>query len=249
MFDNEEFELSNDLEIDTLLAELPIELLKESIKEQIEDPLQTNVDFINVVIEKCELLKKEFENDPDNILLINRRVEPFFEFIIQQINERFDLGLDMDSITTGEYVELAEILYNFFILRYKKNISKFIYKYILKNKKFLSENFENLNKKKDVSQITLKKTLKNKDEINILSNLHNIIRYILSLEFDPQDFLKYCCREELYEGIKIKGLILEGKMLGNFVSLYLLPIQDKYDNIVDEIQTEVKYKILKKIQE
>lgn len=249
MYDNEEFELSNDLEIDTLLAELPIELLKESIKEQVDDPLQTNVDFINVVIEKSNLLKEEFENDPDNILLINRRLEPFFEFVIHQINDKFDIGLDMDSINSGEFIELAEILYNFFILRYKKNISKFIYKYILKNKKFLSENFEKIDKKKDVSLITLKKTIKNKDEIVILSNLPQIINYILSLEFDPQDFLKYCCREELYEAIKIKSLILDGKMLGNFVKPYLIPIRDTYDNIVDEIQSEVKYKIFRKIQD
>ena len=247
MYDKELYELTSDLEIDMLLSDLPFELIKENIKEQIKDPLLSNVNYINIITEKRELLLQQFENNIDYIKKIDNQIINFFTFIITEINNTFDLGIDMDQFEDYDIIEYGQVLYNFFILRYRKNVSKFIYKFIIKNKKFLIESFETLEKKKDVTHISLKKQIKNKDDLIILINLPNIIKYIFSLDIDNLDFLKHCCNEELYESIKIKELIISSKLNNNFVRNYLELVQDKYDNVVDEIQTEVKYKIIKKI--
>lgn len=247
MYDNEFYELTSDLEIDTLLSDLPFELIKENIREQINDPLITNVNYINIITEKRELIHQQFDNNYDALTTVDNQITDFFRSIMQEIDQKFDLGISIDEFESEEIIEYGEIFYNFFILRYKKNVSKFITKFIIKNKKYLVETFENIEKKKDVTQISLKKQIKNKDDLIILSNLPQIIKHIFSLDIDNLDFIKYCCREELYEAIKIKDLIYTARLTGNFVRDYLKLITDKYDNILDEILTEVKFKIIKKI--
>lgn len=247
MYDNDIYELTSDLEIDTLLSDLPFDLIRENVKEQINDPLWSNVNYINVILEKRDLLRKQYDNNSDALKSIDNQIYDFFRFIITEINDKFDLGIDVDDFETEEAIEYGEIFYNFFILRYKKNISKFITKFIVKNKKVFVEKFENVEKKRDVTQISLKKQIKNKDELIILSNLPEVIKFIFYLDIDNLDFIKYCCRDDLYEAIKIKDLIITARLTGNFVREYMTLIKDKYDNILDEILTEVRYKIIKKI--
>jgi len=247
MYDNDIYELTSDLEIDTLLSDLPFDLIRENVKEQINDPLWSNVNYINVILEKRDLLRKQYDNNSDALKSIDNQIYDFFRFIITEINDKFDLGIDVDDFETEEAIEYGEIFYNFFILRYKKNISKFITKFIVKNKKVFVEKFENVEKKKDVTQISLKKQIKNKDDLIILSNLPEVIKFIFYLDIDNLDFIKYCCRDDLYEAIKIKDLIITARLTGNFVREYMTLIKDKYDNILDEILTEVRYKIIKKI--
>jgi len=247
MYDNDIYELTSDLEIDTLLSDLPFDLIRENVKEQINDPLWSNVNYINVILEKRDLLRKQYDNNSDALKSIDNQIYDFFRFIITEINDKFDLGIDVDDFETEEAIEYGEIFYNFFILRYKKNISKFITKFIVKNKKVFVEKFENVEKKRDVTQISLKKQIKNKDDLIILSNLPEVIKFIFYLDIDNLDFIKYCCRDDLYEAIKIKDLIITARLTGNFVREYMTLIKDKYDNILDEILTEVRYKIIKKI--
>lgn len=245
--DSDNYEISSDLELDSLLSDLPIEVIKESIKEQVADPLSTNINYVNTIVEKCGVLRREFEENEDALKQINDLLEDFFRFLITEIDTKFDLTLDVSDDAVDTLVSIGEILYSFLILRYKKNISKFIYKFIIKNKKFLVEQFEKQSKKKDVTSISLKKQIKNKDDILLISNLPNVIKYIMNLYIEPLDFLKYACDDEYYEGSILKQMILSGKLVGNFVTEYLNLIVYDNDDILDEVQTDVKLKLLKKI--
>jgi hypothetical protein len=244
--DDENYEPTTSFEIDTLLAELPFELMKENIKDQIENPLSTNINYIDIIVEKTEILKSQFENDMDTINKINNNLRDFFSFIINKLNDKFILGLIVDEEDDETVVKTGEVLYNFLILLYKKNVSKFLLKYILKNKKSLIDYFDKKNKKKDVTSISLKKQLKNKDDILIIANLPQVIKYILNLYIEPLDFIKYCCDEELYEGKIIKDMILSGKLLTNFIPTYL-SLLDDYESILDEISIDIKIRLIKKL--
>lgn len=246
-FDDEAYELSSDLEIDSLLADLPFNLVKESINEQIEDPLSTSIDYVNTIVEKCDILKEDFEDNQEAIDEINSSLGDFFNYIIKQMSDTFDFTIDAEDEDISSLVAMGEALYNFLVLKYKKNITRFIYKYIIKNKKILVEQFSKLAKSKDVTSISLKKQIKNKDDVLILSNLPNVIKHIIHLDIEPIDFLKYACDDEYYEGTIIKQMLLNGKIVGNFITNYFDPITDSHNDILDEIQTEVKLKLMKKI--
>ena len=242
---DEEYELCSDTEIDLLIADLPIDLLKEQIKAQINNPLYTNVNYIETVVDKFRLLSDEYGDNEDAMKNINNFINDFFLFIINNIDERFGLDINVDESCPQEVMETGLVLYNFLILRYKKNITRFLYKFIMKNKKRLVEEFES-NKKKDVTSISLKKKIKNKDDVLILSNLPYIINHILDLEIEPLDFLEYSSSKNLYEGLYIITLIEEGNLIGNFVEKYLEVIKQERD-VLDEVLADVKLKILKKM--
>jgi len=247
IYREEDYDLLSNTEIDMLLVDLPFELIKENLRYQINNPLSSNVNYVESVIEKFMVLRDTYSENEDAIANINTMVMNFFGFLIEEIDRKFGLSINRELLDDPEScIKVGSALYNFLILRYKKNITKFIYKFIIKNKKMLVEEFESSYKRKDVTSIAIKKKIKNKDDILILSNLPVIIKYVMNLEVEPLDFIKYASNDENYEATIIKSLILEGQILGNFVPTYLDIIVNDYNDILDEIQTDVKLKLIKK---
>jgi hypothetical protein len=246
-YDSENFELSTDIETNSLLAELPFQLIKETITEQINDPLSTNIDYIDIIIEKCDMFKSSYENDEDVIAELNENLHSFFAFIITKIDDKFDLGLDVNTIaSSGKIVEIGQVLYRYFILRYVKNISKFITKYIMKHKKELAEYYNDKNKK-DVSTLAFKKQIKNPEDLSLITNLPSIIKYIINLDIEPYDFVDLSTGSDNYEGTMIKSLINSNQMIGDFVDGYIGLSIHEHDYIIDEIHTDIKMRLTKKI--
>ncbi len=219
----------------------------ESILEQIDDPLSTNVNFIDVIVDKCSLMKEQI-TDEDDIAKIDDSLRSFFGFVIEKINDRFDIGLDIEYICSlKDVVEIGEALYTYFILRYIKNISRFFTKYIKENKKEIVDYF-NDNSKKDVSTLAYKKQIKNRDDLVIVTNLPSIIKYIIDLEVDIDIFIELSVPSDNFEGAVVKKLLDDGHIIGDFVPIYLESCMDKHDYVMDEILTEIKMKFLKNIK-
>lgn len=244
---DENFELVSDFEVDMLISEMPIDLIKENIAEQIKLPLSTRTNFISVLEDSFKMIDDLTAENPDEREKILNKIRNFFIFTLNEINATYNLGMDIDLINSDEeLINKTTALYNFLILRYKKNICKFIYSFIRKNKKILLELFEGQAKKKDITSISLKKQIKNKDIIILISNLSTIIKYILNLEIEPVDFMQYACNDDYYEGGIVLDMINSQEISENFVPIYMNLILDEYDSVLDEIQSEVKLKILKK---
>lgn len=246
-YDSDEYEISTEVEINTLLAELPFDLIKESIIEQINDPMSTDTDYIEVIIDKCDVFKKMYENDPDIIREIDLNLHDFITFVIQRINDRFDLGLDIEGILLdGDLVETSSALYEYFIVRYKKNIIKFFTNFIMDHRKILYDEFNDTNKK-DVSTLAYKKQIKSKEDLVIITNLNSIINYIIDLNVDPIVFISYSASMDNYEAGIITNMISNNRLVGNFISDYFNACIDEHDYLFDDIQTDIKTRILKKI--
>lgn len=244
---DENFELVSDFEVDMLLSEMPIELIKENISEQIKSPLSTRTNFISVLEDSYRIIDDLTHENLDEREKLLNTIRDFFTFTLMEMDREYDLSIDLDSITSDEdLINKTTAIYSFLILRYKKNICKFLYSFIKKNRKSILEQFQDVAKKKDVTSISLKKQIKNKDVILLISNLSTIIKYILSLEIDAEDFIQYACDDEYYEGSIVLNMVYNGEISNNFVGLYTQLIMDEYDSVLDEIQNEVKIKILKK---
>lgn len=245
-FDNDEYELSTSVEMDNLLAELPFNLMRETINDQIDHPVDFTVNYLDVVIEKCNVCRS-MSGDPDIQSQIDNSLKEFIIGILRKMDEAFDLGLDLNSISeSSNVIEIGTVLYTFFILRYRKNISRFISKFILQNKKKLVQEFTD-NNKKDVSTLALKKQVRNRDDLVIVANLPSIIKYVINLDISPADFITLSAGTDSYEGAVILALINSNRLIGNFVRSYFDASVDDHDYILDEIQTAIKLRITKKI--
>lgn len=249
-YDKDEYEITTSTEMETLLAELPFDLIKESIIDQINDPVNSSTNYIDVILDKCELYKDEFKENEELISELNEKLIEFFTFIMENINNKFDLGLDVQEIATyTNAVDIGESIYKYFILRYHKNITRFFTKYIFNNKKSICEYYsDSTNQKKDVSTLAYKKHIKNPEDLCIITNLSSIIKYIIDLETEPIDFIELSASSENYDASVIKELINSGRLIGNFVPAYIDLCVDSHDYILDELHTDIRLKIMKKIE-
>ena len=243
-YDSDEYEVSSSAEIDSLLAELPFELIKESILEQINDPLSSTTNYIDIILDKCEVFKAQYGNDESVAREIDDSLREFLVSIMTAIDKKFDLGLDINGISVySSAIEIGEALYKYFILRYNKNITKFFTKFIFRNKKMLAEAFMDKSKK-DVSTLAFKKKIKNSDDLCILTNLSSIMKYIIDLDIDSMEFLSLSAGEDNYEASIIRRLISSGQLMNDFYRSYVGLCVDSHDYIIDKIQTDIRIKIL-----
>lgn len=249
-YDRQEYDLATSTEVESLMAELPFDLIKESILEQIDDPVNTSTNYVDVIIDKCELYKEEFKENEELIAELNEKLIDFFTFIMENINNKFELGLDVNEISTySNAVEIGESIYRYFILRYTKNITRFFTKYISKNKKAICEYYTDENsQKKDVSTLAFKKQIKNAEDLCIITNLSSIIKYIIDLDITPSEFLELSAKQDNYDATIVRGLINSGRLIGDFVPSYIDLCVDSHDYILDEINTDIRLKIMKKIE-
>lgn len=244
---DENYELVSDFEVDMLLSEMPVELVKENIAEQIRLPLSTRTNFISVLEDSYNMIDELVEDNPDEKDKLLNKIRDFFMFTLIEMDKTYNLGIELDDIGSDEeLIYKTSALYNFLILRYKKNMCKFLYSYIKKNRKTILELFQDVAKKKDITTISLKKQIKNKDVILLISNLSTIIKYILSLEISSADFIQYACDDDYYEGGIVLDMVIKGEVSEDFFTPYKNLIVDEYETVLDEIQNEVKLKILKK---
>lgn len=245
VFNTDAYELSSDTEVDMILNDLPLELMKENIKDQIQDPLKTNVNYIEIIVDKINELQNVYGENPDAVTIINSLIIDFFGFIVDEIDTRFELDITINDDNVQEVMETGKNLYYFFVLSYRKNIVNFLYNYITLNRKTLIKEFESEQKKKDVTTITLKRKVKNRDDVVIISNLSSITKYIMDLEMSPDDFLNYASQGESSSSY-IKNMIQQGSMIGDFVSSYINFIRIEHDTILDIIQTDIRLNLMSK---
>lgn len=246
-YDQDNYDLSSSVETGGLLAELPFNLIKESIMEQIQDPMSTNINYIDIIVDKCNMYLDEYSDDESVKNEINTQLREFFVSIMEAIDSKFNLGLDIDDISSfNNASEIGESIYRYFILRYKKNITKFITKFIFSNKKSICSGYPDKGKK-DVSTLAFKKQLKNPDDLCIITNLPDIMRYIIGLDIDPDQFVELSSGQNNYDASIIRQLISSGKLVGDFYESYMRLCVDSHDYIIDELQTDIRIKIIKKI--
>lgn len=241
---HDEYERSSDVEIDNFLADLPFDLIRENIKKQLTNPIDIRIDYLEGIFDKYNVAREMYE-DKDMIESITSTVQSFCMEIIRYISDTFNMDIDVERVSS-EYdnIETCKFIYEFMILRYKQNISRFLYKFIKNNKKSIVDNFTD--NKKDISTLAYKKVIKNKDDLTIISNLPEIIKYIIDLDVSPEVFIDTCVGNNgAYQGMRVRELISDNIIVGNFVDTYISLCTDDYDYVLDEIMADIKSKLLK----
>lgn len=247
-YDMDNYELASNVTFNDLLVELPFELIKESIIEQINDPVSSKTNYIDVILDKYDLFRSQYSDNEEIITELDEHVRSFLIFIMEAIDNKFGLGLDLNEIAARkDLIDIVECLYKYFVVRYVKNITRFITKYIFKNKKVFV-NYYNDKNRKDVSTVAYKKQIEDPDDLIIMACLPSIIKNIISMEVESEDFIKLSVGNGNYEASVVKELIRTGKLIGDFYRPYISMCVDSHDYIIDELQTEIRVKILDRIK-
>lgn len=233
----------NTIESDQFLSIMPINLMKENIKSQFEDPLEhKKKDHISTFIDMYKFSEANADpyEDEDLANFIELR-DGFYGFMQQMFDDYLGIGFNnFDDKSKEDQDDLIHFTYRFFLMNIKKNFVCLILNCIEANRGM----YENDDKKKDVTTLTFKREVTDPTDVYILSNLYEIINDILSKEFDTEEFFKLCDNEDTTLETEFVSNAFENfDIVGNFVPHYINMLDSDFKS---EIESKVRNKILKK---
>lgn len=223
------------------LSDISRELLEETILTQINDPYTAVVDCLAEFEESYEE-EMEDENNSDMVKQNNDIADNFYTRVVIMLNEKYNLDIDMEVFAESKLEtkrNIAEALYEFFILKYVDNISNFIINMIMNNIDSIIDYLKSSDAVNNSAMISYKKKTKKKEYAVLLANINIVIGCVKTLEIEPEDFTDYFNIDRFSVSV-IKYLIEHDILNGNFISSFLGPILDRVqDDIYDRVVTNV----------
>ena len=163
---------------DSLLESLSLDIMEESIKDQITLNVNPNRDFLGTIIDKFNAIVENA--DTDSVRGIKQEMLEWCNRLISTIVNEYELGYNNPGEESLDCIDILESLYHFFVLDRRRNTKNFFIKYIEINKKEIIDAMCLTNKGTDITTIANKKKNISKDNISILSNLTEVIEFIMS---------------------------------------------------------------------
>lgn len=240
----------SDINDEMFLSDIPVEILEGSIQNQFESPWEhRKKDYVQTFITKYVISKDNmYEEELEALEMLN---EHFISFMMRSFDHYLEIAFnDIDNLDVDDQHELIHLTYRFFIKNIKKNFTNLIINYINENKRDISEMFP---KKKDVTSILFKSEIDDEYDVIILSNLKNIIREILSIDFGVDEFLDLCQGDaNSLENEFVREKFEDFTLVGNFVEKYIQMLDaDALFDIESKIRNRIlkKYPVRKKVEE
>ena len=232
-------EFINGFDIERILGDLPIDIIKENIKSQIDDPLTFMTNHCDQVYETLDEAIDEVGHIDEYREELNEMRDDFNSFLILELDRGFGLGIDIENLQSYEMEEIGRNVYEFFVVNLRENITNFLKNYICINKSSLAELFTDEYKRKDVTTTNMKRLTKNKDDVVILSNIISVIYHILDLDLDPEDFMEMSIEPGEYSGEAVKEYVYSFKIANNFVSRLFSEVKYTHNDAIDEFASEI----------
>ena len=226
-------ELNQDsLDIESLLSSLSLDLMTDSIQQQINGYVESPTDFLGIVLQKFDVILKDEEIEQSDKTEVKFQMIDFCQTIINSIADKYNLFINLVDESYTAHTDLVETLYNFFVLNRYENAEQFLIQYIKNNITSLVEAMDIHDNGKDVSTMAYKQMNLPKQNIVVLSHVTDIIGYIRRADFiENEDFLNTLDVGEYYVD-KLLSYCLDGTVAGNFVQPLLEDaLGDDYDNM------------------
>lgn len=235
--------LPSDIEDEIFLSEVPLELIEKAIQTQFMDPFEyRKKDYVQSFLTKYKFSQDNNFNTDEDRYTIEKYHDDFMGFMLGIFDIYLSLGFpDFDSKPEEDQHELIHMTYRFFIKNIKKNFVNLIMNYTNNN---IEDLVEMLSKKKDVTSLNFKLEIENDNDVVILSNLSELIQYILNIDFSVDEFLELATgNDSCLELEFVKEAFEDTDIVGNFISKYR-EMLDEYSLI--ELESKVRSRILKK---
>jgi hypothetical protein len=227
------------------LEDLDDELIDECIGEQIKDPFFSRSNYLEEFKENYDEELEDANDDPDEISRINTIASNFYYKIIYMIENKFNLEIDHDvveSLSNDALRNVAEGLYEFFIVNYVDNVSYYLSDRVISFKDNIIDTLKDGNTNNVVMSALVAK-INDKGYAYILANINKSINIVKDMETSPEEFINVFNGEEFGTAI-VKYSILNGIICGDFVNDFLRPTlghsqDDMYDLVVLNVQQAV----------
>jgi len=243
------------------LKELSNDLITEGLKSEVDNPYMAHVDFLEQFEEEYEFQMADLD-EADDIYQDNKDIaRDFYLRVLFMLDDRFHLEIDEEqvgAISLEGLKNMTEGLYTFFILKYRKNISKYLIRLVIDNEDSLADALnqsvkEMLKQKNYDDTVTYSSWTRKVENIrygSILASVNEVIATVKNIDIDPKDFIEFFNTEK-FEVASVEYAIDHMIITGDFVPYFLDVVfgddvqNDIYDDIVGEVQHAL-YKRYKK---
>lgn len=264
MVNTDDFEYitdEDDIVHTSALKELSNDLITEGLKSEVDNPYMSHVDFLEQFEEEYEFQMADLD-EADDIYQDNKDIaRDFYLRVLFMLDDRFHLEIDEEqvgAISLEGLKNMTEGLYTFFILKYRKNISKYLIRLVIDNEDSLADALnqsvkEMLKQKNYDDTVTYSSWTRKVENIHygsILASVNEVIATVKNIDIDPKDFIEFFNTEK-FEVASVEYAIDHMIITGDFVPYFLDVVfgddvqNDIYDDIVGEVQHAL-YKRYKK---
>lgn len=250
MIERNAYDVASDLEVDILLSQLPVDLIKENIASQIIDPLQSSVNYLEVLLDKLILSRERYQDDTELLGTINDLQNDLCFYILDKISQKFDAHLWYDDLEQHDLLEMTKALYYQLIIQYRNNIIYYLKNAVISNKSQLGEYVAERDREKeskDVTSIGARKSIKNKVDAAIVANIYNVLEHIINnYSVDTEGmFLSVFNETESYYSSKVRDLAAEQRIGALLASNYLTTVFDNNKSIINDSAHVITQYLLK----
>lgn len=223
---------------DSLLESLSLDILGDAINQQIASDVNPGRDFLETVVEKFNTIVDHAE--PDAVRGIKHEMVDWANRLVLSIISRYNLGYNNPDDESLDILDILESLYHFFVLDRHDNTVNFFIQYIECNKRTIVESMGIGGRSGDITTIANKKKNINKNNIPILSNLDEVIRYVASSAgVSTEEFLSTIDDGSLYTA-NVQSYFDCDMIVGDFFSEY---VSSELGNYTDDISTDLRSSI------
>lgn len=243
LYEAEDFE--TEMIILPQIKDLHRSLLEEEINEQLKNPFDSKVNFIETFNQQLEEIKDDEDLSEDDRKKIDQEAISFYTGVIKRIDEQFFLQCAIDNIAekgVEEIQDICEAMYSFFVLKRKKNIKNIMLNYILENSESICNALDYLKKKTDVTSANSKNFVNDDNLSIIVSNLQTVLQYIKSLDNDMLDMIEYLDLENFNNAI-VAEMMEDCTIVSSFQQLYFAPLFSYHDCNYDDILAKIEHGI------
>lgn len=241
MLDFEEY-MPTELDDEMFLSDVPLGLLEDSITNQFKDPTEyRKKDYVQTFITRYEYTKEEILDTEEDEKLVEDIYDNFLEFMRKIFSSYLGIGFDnIEDKSEEDALEMIHVTYRFFMTNIRKNFIHLIYNYIKQHKEII---VQSVSDRQDVTAIAFTNEGVAEDDVAIISNLEEVIDYILSQPFTDDEFIELCETDKsCLETEFVRDAFDDFSITGNFVDKYISMVDD---DLKSTLESKIRNKILK----
>lgn len=220
---------------DSLLESLSLEIMESSIMDQINNNQNSSRDFLETVIEKFNAIVENA--DSDSVRGIKYEMVEWCNRLILAIIREYNLGYNNPGEDSLDCIDILESLYHFFVLDKKENTKTFFINYININKKRIIDTLGIGGRGSDVTSLAYRKKNISKNNIPILSNLSEVIQFIMNSSSVTSEEFFSLVNDGDYYASNIQYYFESGMLVGVFFDDY---VKNEIGSYADDISTELR---------
>lgn len=222
-FNNSDYEPSPETEDTTALTMNSLNIIKDSIRMQFNDPSgYGKIDAVENFIIRYNSTLREISDDFDEEeqAIVRDIHRDFISFMEAVFKDKLKIGIpDLDDMSQDAQDMMIHYLYRFFITNIRQNMLNFIKSYIKKNKSALAQILPNTN---TASSKRFSNIMNDAEIVKICANIDDVVKLAMTdKEVTVSEFLEMCkAKEDDLEREFVDSQYDKAGITGNFVNRY-----------------------------